>query len=119
MLEPIKTALSETLHLSKDALHIHIGILIYLVAAGLTRRSLGSWIPWLILLLLEGINEALDLVNEFRYGTVSPRSFLPGIKDAFNTMLWPTLMLISVRFGWLRERPVRAADPGAAAGRRD
>ena len=117
MLEPLKTALSETLHLSKDALHIHVGLVIYLVAAGLTRRSLGSVVPWLILLALEAINEGFDLLHDLRYGGLNARSLLPGIKDGINTMLWPTVLLLTVRLGFL-QRPKRAAAPDEPAGDR-
>lgn len=105
MLEPFKTALSETLHLSKDALHVHLGLLIYLVAAGLTRRSLGSFVPWLILLVLEAINEGFDLLHDLRHGGLNARSLLPGLKDGVNTMFWPTVLLVAVRFGLLRRPP--------------
>lgn len=99
MLDPLKTALSDLLHLSKDALHVHLGIGIYLVATLLLRRPLGSWLPWLIVLALELINEALDLAHHLRRGGIEPAGLLDSVKDIINTMLWPTVLLIALRVG--------------------
>lgn len=102
MLEPFKTALSDLLHLSKDALHIHIGIAIYVLAALVTRRSLASWLPWLVLLAFELANESIDLLTDFRHGGIGIGSLLASAKDIANTMVWPTLLLLAVRAGWRR-----------------
>jgi hypothetical protein len=112
MLEPFKTALSDFLHLSKDALHVHLGIAIYVLAALLARRSLGSAMPWLVLLAFELVNEGVDLTGDFVNGAFGFGSLLAAGKDIVNTMLWPTLLLIAVRLGWRgleRGGPVRDA----------
>ena len=64
MLNSLKTALAEAVGLSKDALHVHLGLLIFLAAVLLLRTSLGSWTPWLVLLLFELANETVDLLHE-------------------------------------------------------
>ena len=46
MLNRIKTELSELLFLSRDALHIHIGLGIYVAAMLLFRRGPASIVPW-------------------------------------------------------------------------
>jgi hypothetical protein len=61
MLNAMKTDLSEFLHLSKDALHIHIGIGLYVIALLAIRRGPGSWWPWMTVLSLELANEAIDI----------------------------------------------------------
>lgn len=101
MLEPFKTALADMLHMSKDALHIHLGLGLFLIVAALTRRSPGSWLPWMVLLAFELVNEGFDLAHDVAYGVLRPMSLLAAFKDILNTMLWPSALMIAVRLGWL------------------
>lgn len=107
MFDGYKTALSELLHLSKDALHIHIGIALFVVAALVFRRSFASWLPWFVLLGFELLNEAFDSLHSSRgFGL----NLAGSLKDIANTMLWPTVIVLALR---LRKPP--ADDRGAAA----
>jgi len=99
-MEPYKVALSQFLHLSKDALHIHFGLAIFLAAAFLLRRPAGSWIPWFVLLGLELVNEWLDL----RHSNFGLRDIGASTKDIVNTMFWPTVLLLAIRSGWIAVR---------------
>ncbi|QQR40080.1 hypothetical protein [Devosia rhizoryzae] len=102
MLNTLKTALTQLLHLSRDALHIHLGLGIYLVAMLLLRRGPTSWLPWLVLLAFELFNELLDT---WHHGQIQV-DVLGSTKDILNTMLWPTLLLIAARLWWVkRGRP--------------
>ena len=95
MYNTLKTELSDLLGISKDALHIHLGIAIFLIAALVFRRSLANWIPWLVLLAFELVNEFIDIFH-LHEGTVSFE--LEGsLKDILNTMFWPTIVLIIAR----------------------
>lgn len=95
MWNSFKTELSQLLDLSKDALHIHIGIAIFLLAAVLLRKSLGSWVPWLVVLALQMVNEYLDAFHGL-HGSWA-LFFDGGIKDIVNTMFWPTLIVLLSR----------------------
>jgi hypothetical protein len=110
MLEPLKSGLADFLHLSKDALHVHLGIALYLAAALLLRRPLGSGLPLLILFGFELVNEGFDLAHDADHGGIGIGSLAASAKDIVNTMFWPTLLTVAVRFGALRERD---AGPGA------
>ncbi|MBN9345809.1 MAG: hypothetical protein J0I48_06310 [Devosia sp.] len=50
MYNALKTQLSELLGISKDALHIHLGVAVFFGVALLLRRRLAGWVPWLALL---------------------------------------------------------------------
>ena len=113
MLDPLKVALSEFVHLSKDALHIHLGLAVYLIAALLLRRPAGSWWPWLVLLALELVNEVLDLGAHMRHGGISLWSIGGSLKDIVNTMFWPTALLIALRSGLLSVSSPRHKDDGS------
>lgn len=96
MYNALKTQLSELLGITKDALHIHIGLAIFLVAALVFRRPLWSWIPWLSLLAFEIANELMDAFH--MHG--GPFSIEVGgsLKDVLNTMFWPTVLLLGLRW---------------------
>lgn len=100
MYNALKTQLSEVLGITKDALHIHIGLAIFLGVALVFRRSLASWIPWLALLTFELANELMDIFH-LHQGTIG---FEVGdsVKDILNTMFWPTVVLVAAR--WRRRK---------------
>jgi hypothetical protein len=91
-----KQWLELSLGLDMDALHIYAGVLVQLAAALLLRRSLASPWPWLIALIAVAANEYYDLAYE-----VWPQremQFAEGLKDGWNTMLMPTLLMLLARF---------------------
>ena len=95
MYNSIKTAISDLIGLSKDALHIHLGLAIFVGLVLLLRKSPSSILPWLGVLAFELVNETLDA---FHWRTGELDIDLPGaIKDIGNTMLWPTVALIAFR----------------------
>jgi hypothetical protein len=80
---------------SFDELHVLIGVGIHFLAAGLLRRPLSSWRPWLVVLGISLINEANDLIIEqwpnlaVQYGE--------GFKDILSTMIVPSALLLATR----------------------
>lgn len=97
MLNSLKTALADAVGLSKDALHVHLGLLIFLAAVLLLRTSLGSWTPWLVLLLFELANEAVDLLHE--HDGIRAIDCAEAAKDVVNTMFWPTVVVLFTKLG--------------------
>ena len=75
---------------SSDALHVVVGVLVWMLAAILARTSLADWRPWLLLLVLLLLNETVDLWVEqwpdpaMQYGE--------SAKDVLLTMTLPTLL---------------------------
>lgn len=97
---PIVTAFAElkdliewTSHLSRDALHVHIGLLLFLGMAALFRRGprFHRALGWLFVLCLLG--ECFDTLMAFSQGR-SPH-YLGSVKDIVNTMLWPTILVFA------------------------
>ena len=107
MYNAFKTQLSDLLGISKDALHILLGLAIYLIVVVVFRRPLANWVPWLALLAFEIVNEFMDIFHEgimrFELGD--------SFKDVLNTMFWPTVVLLVAR--WRRSRERVAAGPAA------
>ena len=106
MYNALKTEVSELLGITKDALHIHIGLAIFLGVAFIFRRPLTSWIPWLVLLVFELVNELMDIFHVHN-GAIG---FEVGdsAKDVLNTMFWPTAVLFAAR--WLRRRKEKVVE---------
>lgn len=92
-----KEWLEATSGLDMDALHVHAGILLQLLAALLLRRSLRSPWPWLVVLAATLANEAYDLHFETWPDPDRARQWLEGLKDVVNTMLIPSLLLVLAR----------------------
>ena len=97
--------------LHMDALHVHIGVLAQILTALVLRVRLSSLAPWLLLLAAVGANEWFDLSydvwpdRELQYGE--------SVKDVWNTMLLPTLLMALARWwpGLFAARPAAAPDP--------
>lgn len=116
----IKQTAEQLSGLDMDSLHVHAGVLGQIAAALILRRPLRSVIPWLLVLAAALANEAYD----FRYEIWEDRSAQldGGIRDIWNTMLLPSLLLLLARFyprlftGPPATVPESAPDPGEAGG---
>jgi len=111
-----KETLSKWSGFSHDALHIHVGLALFLLLAGLLRRR-----RWGLLAALGGVltvelgNELIDAFDWVRW-TGAP-NFIESSRDIASTMLWPVVLAVGLTV-WRRqkaraERPSRAIDQGA------
>ena len=105
--EGAKTALSDGLGLSRDMLHVHGGLALFMALILLLRRPRGSVLPLLLVLGVEIANEAMDFARYHLSGW--PWRPGPTLRDVFDTLLWPTLLTLAAR------RPDPKAFPGPAA----
>ena len=80
---------------SPDALHVLAGVVLQLLVAALLRRSVSSWLPWLCLLAMLSINEALDIWSD-PWPSVGMQ-LAESAKDLILTMILPTLLLFAAR----------------------
>ena len=115
----LKQWLSLTTGLGMDALHVHAGVLLQILAALLLRRRLSSPLPWLLVLILVLANEYHDYGYEIWRDRVAQRG--EAMRDTWNTMLLPTLLLLLARYAprliAAPDAPTRSApDPGETRG---
>ena len=89
-----KIRLIEKVGLSNDAMHVHGSLLILFVSAVVLRRRPDSLWCWLIVLLAELFNEYADLRGE----APGEASLDASLHDLYNTMFWPTMILVLGRF---------------------
>ena len=79
-----------------DALHVVIGVAVWLGLALIIRRPLSSFAPWLGLAGFILWNEAVDLRVEHWPDRV--QQYREGAKDFVLTLLIPTILLLLVRY---------------------
>lgn len=82
--------------LSKDALHVYIGLLILLGAARLFKWRVGDWRPFLVVAALALAGEAWDLRDLL---VINARPDFPANwHDIWNTCFWPAALTLMLRY---------------------
>ena len=82
--------------LSKDALHVYVGLGVMVLAAILLRRSVRDWRPIVAVALAAVAGEVWDVIDTLSHGG-TPRWSL-NWKDVWNTLFWPTTLFLLARF---------------------
>ena len=95
-----KIWLIETVGLTNDAMHVHGSLLILCVSAVVLRRRPDSPWCWLIVFIAELFNEYADL----RGAAAGEATIGAALHDVYNTMFWPTVLLILGRALFPREQ---------------
>lgn len=94
--QELKIVIMETTGLAKDALHIYVSLIVFLLACYVFRWRAWSFKPLFIVLLAAITGEVLDVRDSLRLGY--PIIFDNHWKDLWNTMLVPTIIVIAVRW---------------------
>jgi hypothetical protein len=109
-----KQWLSGTSGLDMDSLHVHVGVLAQVAVAFVLRLRLSSPWPWLAVAAAVVANEYYDF--QYEVWPTREEQFFEGVKDLWNTMLLPTVLLLLARYTpWLFAAP-SVADPGEPGG---
>jgi hypothetical protein len=82
--------------LSKDALHVYLGLTVWLLAAALFRRSIATLRPWLAVLVVALGIEAFDAFDD--WVDLGRWRYKASLHDIVNTMFWPTVLTLLARF---------------------
>jgi hypothetical protein len=90
-----KLFLEYSLSMEHDALHVIVGVLVWLVAALVLRRPITSWRPFLWCLAIILWNETVDLWVE-RWPDPG-RQYGEGAKDLLLTMAVPVILMTAGR----------------------
>lgn len=94
--EAQKTAFSAWVGIDDWLLHAQSGMVAFLLAAIVTRRSVGAWLPVTTVLLLEAANELFDRVNSGSW------QWQDTSRDVAFTLIWPLLLFLFTQTGLLR-----------------
>ena len=97
--QTVKLFLVSLTGLSKDALHVHVGLGTMFGAAMIFRREFRSLLPWLVVLGAALCGEMLDMYDDL----ISPGYWRweMSVHDIANTLFWPTVLLVLARAGVL------------------
>lgn len=102
LLQSVKIVAIELTSLSKDALHVYVGLAVMLSVAILLKRSLGDWRPILAVAIASLAGEIWDVIDTWSHGG-TPR-WSANWKDIWNTAFWPTVLFCLARFTRLLKR---------------
>lgn len=95
-IQTVKNLVSEVLNLSKDALHIYVGLGVFLIMAALLNKSPRSLVPWIGALIAAIIGEMVDGYDDLvLYGRWR---WPASLHDVINTLFWPTVLVLLARF---------------------
>jgi hypothetical protein len=95
-----KIRLIDAVGLTNDAMHIHASLLILFGSAIVLRRRPDSIWCWLIVLVAELFNEYADLQGQ----APGEATIDAAMHDLYNTMFWPTIILLLGRFMFPRAK---------------
>jgi hypothetical protein len=88
--------------LPRDALHIYVGMAVFIAVALIFRRSLRDPRPIAAVLLVAIAGEVWDLVDRSRSGY--PPAVAGGWHDLWNTLFWPSVLFLLARYTSLLRR---------------
>ena len=95
--------------LGKDALHVYAGLILF-VGVRMVWRRRGGWVlGWLAALSVALLVEYLDMRTELIEANLQPDA--EHWKDIWNTMFWPSVLLILGP--WLQPRPKPVTQPSS------
>lgn len=97
-----KIALVQLFGLPKDALHIYVGLAVFLASAALFRRPLGSWLPIAAVVVAAAAGEAWDLIDTSASG--ARPHWDRNWHDVWNTCFWPAVLFLLARYTRLLSR---------------
>jgi hypothetical protein len=83
--------------LSKDALHVHVGLALFLTMVWLFRKTPRSLVPLLAVLGLAALGEVFDARDDFR--SLGHWRWQASLHDVLNTTFWPAVLWVLWRTG--------------------
>lgn len=90
-----KLAIVGATGLSKDTLHVYVGLTVFLVSTWVLRKHVRSVLPLLIVVLVACVGEMLDMRDDihslgyWRWGA--------SLHDVVNTSFWPFVLYVLLR----------------------
>ncbi len=100
--QAMKLAIVSGTGLGKDALHVYVGLTVFFVTAAVFRRPLRSIAPWIAVLVVAVVGELFDMRDDI--ASLGYWRWRASLHDILNTLCWPTVIVMLVRFSSLFER---------------
>ncbi len=97
--QAIKLAFVSGTGLGKDALHVYVGLTVFFVTAAVFRRSVRSIAPWIAVLVVAVVGEIFDMRDDV--ASLGYWRWRASLHDVLNTLCWPTVIMMLLRFSSL------------------
>lgn len=94
--QAFKLAVVTATGLSKDALHVYVGLIVWLASAAVVRRPVRSLLPLGVVLAVAVLGEAWDANGDI--ATLRHWRIGDSVHDVVNTVFWPTVLWLLARF---------------------
>lgn len=94
--QSLKIEIVNLLDMSKDAIHLHIGMFIFLASILILRRQRVSIIYLIPVFIVASIMEILDLSDDFR--SLGHFNWANSLHDIINTCFWPVLIFLLLKY---------------------
>ena len=88
----LKIHILSVIHLSKDAIHVYLGLSIFFLWIILARKTIRSFKAVIPVLIAAVMMEALDLRDD--YTSFGHLRWGASIHDLLNTAFWPFLIVL-------------------------
>lgn len=98
-----KLAILSISELSRDSIHIHIGLIVFFATAVLWRKGSIEAKCLIPVAIVASLMEILDLRDGYsNLGYVRMAAVTAGIHDLINTMFWPVVIVMLAWIGKLK-----------------
>jgi len=97
--QSIKLAIVSATGLSKDALHIYVGLIVFFAMMRILRRQAHRFMPLLTVFIAACCGEVLDRRDDLH--SLGYWRLDASLHDVINTLFWPFVIDLCVRKGWL------------------
>jgi hypothetical protein len=101
--QSLKLAIASAVGLSKDALHVYVGLTVLFASAILMRKPVRSILPWLATLAVAVAIELLDMRDDIL--SLGRWRWKASLHDVLNTIFWPSVLLVLARLGLFFKTP--------------
>lgn len=99
LFQSIKLSVISAAGLSKDSLHIYVGLAVFLFVALVVIKSVKSAAPLLAVFFVAIIGEILDMRDDF--SSLGYWRWQASMHDVVNTLFWPTVLFFLAKCGLL------------------
>ena len=92
LVQSIKLAIIAHSGLSKDALHIYVGLSIYLLVALFVKKTMRSLLPVAAVAAVACSGEIVDMIDDIR--SLGYWRWGASVHDIVNTLVWPVALFL-------------------------
>ena len=101
-----KVIIVSILKLSKDSIHLHVGLIVFFLAIVVWRKGSIEARCLIPVVLTASLMEILDLRYDYAaLGYFRLNAITASIHDLINTTFWPVVIVILARLGKLKNAP--------------